>query len=269
MDFKILEARAFSSDVCSSGERIVKDYEIDIERREGRAYYLNGKEYKPSRGDILFRKPGDTVSSVGAQSSYILTLDFSGKEHTGVYSRNIPGEVQEKISSPYLSSLPSVIHPRSRGAFLELYRTLVNLPDRTAPAASSLVEEIIYTLNAEVAHNNFELKHPKTTAADTAISYMAKNLAKKITLETLAAEVHLEKSYFLRLFHKETGKTPISMLVEMRLDRANDLVFATDMKMSEIAASCGYSTVSFFISEYKKRFGQTPEAHRRTKKENN
>ena len=57
------------------------------------------------------------------------------------------------------------------------------------------------------------------------------------------------------------------MLVEMRLDRASDLVFTTDMSISDIAAACGYATVSFFISEYKRRFGQTPEAHRRLKKE--
>ena len=267
MTFKILEARAFSSSFCAAPERTVKDYEIDIERTDGRIYYLNGKEYKLSRGDVFFRAPGDVVSSVGAQSSYILTLDFSNRAHKGIYSRNILGEIQEKNSSPLLLKLPEVTHPRSRGALLEIYRTLVNLPDRTSPAVCMLAEEIIYTLNAELAHKEYEAQRLDTTVADTAIRYMAQNLSAKVTLDEIAAEVHLEKSYFVRLFRKETGKTPIAMLVEMRLDRASDLVFTTDMSISDIAAACGYATVSFFISEYKRRFGQTPEAHRRLKKE--
>ena len=55
-----------------------------------------------------------------------------------------------------------------------------------------------------------------------------------------------------RQFKKNTGKTPIKALIEMRIEKATDLVANTDIKICDIAAMCGYNTASFFISEYKK-----------------
>ena len=58
---------------------------------------------------------------------------------------------------------------------------------------------------------------------------MEKNLSAKISLDELASLVNLEKSYFIRLFKKETGSTPFKILNGMRLDRASDLLATTDM----------------------------------------
>ena len=92
---------------------------------------------------------------------------------------------------------------------------------------------------------------------------MQENLNSNITLEEISRMVHLEKSYLVRLFRKETGKTPIDALIEMRLTKASDLIATTDLSIYDIATQCGYNTVSFFISMYKKRYGMTPEVHRR------
>ena len=97
---------------------------------------------------------------------------------------------------------------------------------------------------------------------------MQENLHRSITLGELSRLVHREKSYLLRLFKKETGKTPIEALIEMRLTLATDLVATSDLSIGEIAAQCGYNTVSFFISKYKQHYGMTPEEHRHFIKEN-
>ena len=60
--------------------------------------------------------------------------------------------------------------------------------------------------------------------------------------------------------------TPIEMLISLRMDKASDLVANTNIKICDIAEICGYNTTSFFISEYKKRFGMTPEVHRKALK---
>ena len=96
----------------------------------------------------------------------------------------------------------------------------------------------------------------------TVAQEMENNLSKHITLDELAAVSNFEKSYFIRFFKKESGTTPFKMLNEMRLERASDLIASTDMKICDIANSLGYNTTSFFISEYKKRFGITPACHR-------
>ena len=137
------------------------------------------------------------------------------------------------------------------------------MSDKNSPAAKELVMELIYLINAEICKKNYRALKPSENVCDIALSYMRRNAASNITLEDLASIVHLEKSYFARIFKKATGRSPIDMLISIRLDKANDLVANTDTKICDIATMCGYNTVSFFISSYKKRYGITPEEHRK------
>ena len=262
MDIRVLEARHYTSAYCRALERIVKDYEIDIERTNGRQYCHNGVEYTLSRGDVLIRKPHDTVWSLGEQDTYIVTVDLLGEKREEVYSRNIPGVFHPACECVLLTQLPPVVHPRNAELLLELYRELIALPNHRSVSASALAWELLCTLNAEVAHGRYLQSKPRESMVQHVIRYMTQNFQHRITLTALAEMVHLEKSYFIRLFRKETGKTPMKMLSEIRLDHGSDLLVNTELKINEIAAVCGYNSSSFFIAEYKKRFGQSPEAQR-------
>lgn len=264
MDFTILEARTFKSTYGKLITRVVKDYEIDMERKSGRLYRYDGiSEQRLSFGDILVRTPHHVVSTSGAQNSYILTLDFSGATRTESYSRNVPGTFQPLFKNEAIVRMEPIIHPARVNDISQIYQRLVTLPNRNSIIAKELVHELIYLLNAEIAKKNYEVHQTAHTIAETIFVYMQEHLDQPITLGTLSDFVHLEKSYLLRRFRIETGKTPIEALIEMRLDKACDLIAATDLSINEIAAACGYHTVSFFIATYKKRYGMTPQAHRR------
>ena len=262
----ILEARVYVSEYPSAHERTVKDYEIDIECSENRLYTYNGQSYKLKAGDVLIKTPGAVVSSVGDQKSYILTLDFSARKHSSVYSRNIAGDTQPLTNNELITALPCVFHPRNPHLLMEIYEKLVHTPMLSSTEAELLVDEIIYTINADLAHKSYLQTKRTNDVTHKVIDYMERNLSKKITLDELAKVSNFEKSYFVRFFKKETLQTPFKMLSEMRLQRASDLVISTDMKISEIAESLGYNTLSFFISEYKKRYGLTPSEHRKYNK---
>ena len=264
MDITVLEAKTFQSDSQIQTMRVIKDYELDMERITGRVYSFGiVKERKLYKGDILFRFPKETVVSRGAQSTYILTLDFGGASPKADYSRNIKGEFQKECYHPLISGFEPVIHPQNTNGIMHIYENLIKLADKNSDAAKSLVLELLYTVNAEICRHNYELHKPANDVCETVLDHIRKNLHEEITLNGLSELVHLEKSYLVRLFKKSTGKTPVEMLISMRLDRASDLVANTEIKICDIAAMCGYNTVSFFISAYKKRYGITPEQHRK------
>lgn len=263
MDFRILEARKFTSSHTGYIRREVKDYEIDMECADGRKYsYGDICERILSAGDILVRRPRGTVFSEGAQSTYLLTLDFSKKAKSDAYSRNVAGEFQPIFENEIITRLDAIIHPTHQKEIAAIYQRLTCLSNYNTSAANELVRELIYTLNAEVSRKNYELLTTEKKVSDKIIAYMQDNLNTHVTLDSLSRHLCLERSYLLRLFRSETGKTPIDALIEMRLDKACDLVASTDLRISEIASECGYNTVSFFVSEYKKRFGTTPAVHR-------
>ena len=258
----ILEARSFASQGGVAQKRIVKNYEIDIECGDGRIYTYNDKTYKLKRGDVLVRAPGSEVAAFGLQKSYLLTLDFSSCKNDVMYSRNVPGEIAPLTDNELICELPDVLHPRNPYMLFELYEKLIQTPSLSSSAAHSLVDEIIFILNAEVAHKKYMHEKNGNDVMEKVINYMGQNLSNRITLDELAEVANFEKSYFIRFFKKESGMPPFKMLKEMRLARASDLIVSTEMKICDVASSLGYNTTSFFISEYKKRFGVTPSSHR-------
>lgn len=264
MDFTILEARRFISTEKTHAHRVVKDYEIDMEFSTGRIYsYDSIQEHRLSYGDVLVRKPHGVVSAIGFQNTYLLTLDFSNTIHQDMYSRNNQITFQEICEHESILQLESIIHPTHTEDVIDIYQNIIALPDKNSSIAKDLVRQLIYTLNAEILKKNYQLLKPKKTISETLLTYLQENLNRNITLDELSKLVHREKSYLIRVFKNETGKTPIEALTEMRLSMANDLIATSDLSINEIAAQSGYNTVSFFISKYKERYGITPEEHRR------
>ena len=92
--------------------------------------------------------------------------------------------------------------------------------------------------------------------------YIREHFQQPITLDELAAAVHLDKAYLVRLFKKQYSVTPIEYLITQRLHHAGMLLANTTMPIEEIAAACGYSTASFFIRQFKQHVHTTPLQYR-------
>ena len=264
MNVKILECREFfSSSALSSKLRVVKDYEIDVELGDDRIVIIDGIEYQIKRGDVCVRKPGQSVYGRGVQNSVLLTLDFSGNQVRERYSRNIEGHTQPLTDSFLLGNLNGIIRPFSEYTFIPIYSELLKTAFVDEMAAQNLVMELIYKLNAEVCRQSYSKRKYKENVCDNALEYMKNNIQKQITLQELADIVMLDKNYFVRLFKSTYGKTPINVLIDLRMERASDLIVNTNIPITDIAESCGYSSVSYFITEYKKHFGITPLKQRK------
>jgi AraC family transcriptional regulator of arabinose operon len=80
----------------------------------------------------------------------------------------------------------------------------------------------------------------------------------------LAATLRLSPSRFAHLFRKETGLSFSSHPRRIRLAEAARLLSDCRFSVKEIAWACGYSSVPSFDRVFKKRFGASPTAYRRT-----
>ena len=67
---------------------------------------------------------------------------------------------------------------------------------------------------------------------------------------------------FNRDFKRQFGETPLRWLIRARLDRAQELLTATDLSVTQIALEVGYENTSHFIKAFRERFGQTPKKAR-------
>lgn len=95
-----------------------------------------------------------------------------------------------------------------------------------------------------------------------AIKYIDKHYKDDITIKDVAQAVYLTPNYFANLFKEETGKTIISYLTEVRIEKAKQLLKTTQLKIYEIAAAVGYQDSKYFGQVFKKQIGITPNDYR-------
>jgi len=79
----------------------------------------------------------------------------------------------------------------------------------------------------------------------------------------LAEELGVERSTLYRAFKAETGISPHEYLDSLRMHRAEELLWATPMTVSEVAEQTGFSDVKYFIGWFKAARGLPPGAWRR------
>lgn len=98
----------------------------------------------------------------------------------------------------------------------------------------------------------------KVTQIRPAINYIDANYNKPITLADVAKASHLSISRLAHIFKEQMGITIIDYLTSVRIERAKQLLLATDQNCTEICFEVGYNNQSYFTRTFKGLVGMTP-----------
>ncbi len=88
----------------------------------------------------------------------------------------------------------------------------------------------------------------------------------KVTLDDIAAKLHLSKSNVIRLFKKEYGVTPYEYLLTLKISAAKLLLKDTKMTVREIAERLHIADEHYFSSLFLSRVGMRPRDYRSGKR---
>jgi len=102
----------------------------------------------------------------------------------------------------------------------------------------------------------------KVTQIRPAINYIDANYDKPITLTEIAKASHLSISRLAHIFKEQMGITIIDYLTSTRIERAKQLLLATDQNCTEICFQAGYNNQSYFTRTFKELVGMTPRQFR-------
>lgn len=92
--------------------------------------------------------------------------------------------------------------------------------------------------------------------------YIDQNYSASLTLDALAAMVHLSPSYFSKLFKREMGENLSTYILTTRMEHAKFLLRTTDKKAYEIAEAVGIYDPVYFSKIFKKVTGLKPKEYR-------
>jgi len=121
-------------------------------------------------------------------------------------------------------------------------------------AVLSITERIIQKLKPEV---------PPKRIAKEILEYMEDNLGSNLSLEQIGEKFLLSNSYVSSLLKKQLGSNFQSILIDMRIIKAKDLLATQNtLKIYEIANLVGYEDVQYFDRLFKKKEGISPREYR-------
>lgn len=107
------------------------------------------------------------------------------------------------------------------------------------------------------------LIHPKETLADTVRALIHADLAHAWQSQELASRLNMSESTFRRKLQSENASFT-QLLHQLRMSHAAHLLMTSIKSIQQIALDTGYSSPSKFASRFKKQFGLTPGALRKT-----
>lgn len=90
-----------------------------------------------------------------------------------------------------------------------------------------------------------------------------RNFAEPLDLQQLAAVAGISRWHFQRLFAATYGLSPAAYLSRRRIERAQDLLRATNLTVTEVCHAVGFSSLGSFSSRFRELTGQTPSAFQR------
>ena len=132
--------------------------------------------------------------------------------------------------------------------------------------ANSVADQMIYT-SIRTAHDEQRLsiptrigvRHPKLSAV---VQMMEDNIEEPISPSVLATDVGMSTRQLERLFRRYLNRSPKRYYMELRLQKARNLLMQTDISVINVALACGFSSPSHFSKCYRSHYNITPYRER-------
>lgn len=96
------------------------------------------------------------------------------------------------------------------------------------------------------------------------INYMTSQYAHPVSIEQMCTSLGYNRAYLSRIFKKETGISPVTYLLKLRIDQAKRLLRERpELSVEQVSASVGLTDPLYFSRQFKRFCGQSPTSYRR------
>lgn len=119
---------------------------------------------------------------------------------------------------------------------------------------SLISRRIMYSQNSTEVRSN--------KLIEEASRYMYANYSKNISISEYAKMCNLSESRFSHLFKQHTGSSPTQYILNMKIQRAKELLENTDLPILQISEMVGMQSQNYFSRIFKKHTGMSPLKYR-------
>lgn len=231
-------------------------------------YHVGPDTFEASVGDLLFLPP--TVLH-----SISVTSDIKMVSETFVFHMNFLGAGSADICSirylmPITSRsmiLPYIIkkeHPAYED-LLSLFCKINNVYDAGLPGYELMLKSLflqVITLLLPYAGETSDrpqLETEHTAKLKLVLEFIDGHYTEELSIPQLARICYFSEYHFMRFFKKYVGISCIEYIKNRRLDHAASLLMQGDISIMDAALSSGFTNLSYFYREFRKKYNMTPK----------
>ena len=249
--------------VNACGKQWLSDRDYDSVREKGRVdfsvfYLAKGKGYYETGG----------IVSVVPEGS--LLLYFPGvRQHYSFHKEDGAVQLWAHFSGQACSLLtelfsgdPSVIAVENRQQFESVFEQMVFSYYKKAPYADMTCEGYMTVLLSFLARGGAARPESFSRISDEnlekVLSRMHEHYNEPIDVSAYAAECFVSEDHFIRVFRKYTGQPPYHYQLQIRIERALEMLQTTSVSVRECGEIVGFGDVSYFCRIFKTFTGHPP-----------
>lgn len=246
----------FGKDLAAHRPYGRRDYHI-LYITEGVCFVtVGGVEIAAKAGNAIFFFPGESHD-----------YRFSGEIATTSCYLHFSGEAPKTLLSSVASSGKRVFFVGKSETIEELFRKteqeyMLSLPFAQETARGYLLA-ILSLLLRKISFFETEAQSASVEKITSVCRYMQTVLADDLPIRDFARICHLSESRFTHLFREIIGMSPVNYLIELRMNRARELLKYTPLPVNEIALSVGIANPYYFSRLFKKHTGTSPTEYRK------
>lgn len=168
-------------------------------------------------------------------------------------------------SKEFLSPENPVITVGIQEDIAENYLRVIHLLKEEKPGfqyiASGYIVQILGHIFASKKYHPFEGKAIEKQIRQAKLTIL-ENLHQSIPQQKIAQSIGMGYSLFRKKFKEYTGVAPAQYQIQLRINKAKDLLIASALPLKEIAHSLGFETLDYFCRLFKQKTGFTPSEFR-------
>lgn len=243
-------------------------------------YFIEGSAAYIIGNNIYNLLPGDMLLFEGS------TLHRVKPDVTGPYVRSyinfLPSLFESVITEEWLDKFIHLFDghggrllrwskEEEKAGINMLYEKMQREKEKDLPGSQMMIQAHMIQLMTEIFRKSTETGAPnaipnitqKEMYVHRVLTFINDHYKEPLSLDQIAASLHLNKYYMCHCFKEVTGETINVYLSNRRLDEAKKLLRTTDLPIGRIFDEIGFNSAIHFSRLFKQHVGVTPQTYRK------
>jgi len=236
--------------------RVLQEFQlVYITKGKGQFASAQIQLCKIPEGTILLLKPGEwhTYRPDETTGWECYWVGFNGQ-----FVENLFGSNSINRSSP-------VINIGYDEELVNMYKKILEVSHNERSGYQELLSGIVIHLLAYLLYREKDKNWKDKVVLnkiDKARLIIREKINGQISPEELAASLNMSYTWFRRVFRQYTGLAPAQYITQLKMQKAKELLSASNKPIKEIAIELGFESIDYFSTQFRRQAGMTPSEFR-------